>query len=358
LASYQGTYKNLSNHKAFSYARESANGKDRCGWGYGYKTVEEARKSAIEQCAKFSLNADCKIVDENGEFMAKKGDFPLINNERDYRQAIYRGNLDKIQKYISEGADVNLVSEGGISPIFIAAIKGDEAFFHQLVEKGANLRQKATDGSSLLIAAVMGENPSIVRYLLDKGLDINTQGRENNTPLHVAFGKFNTYLLGVLMQEGADPTIKNSQGISGYDLGNKWKVDLDELKTLDINQKKDGCSPVLYAAKEGDIAGLEKLAALNADMNRVCDDGLSPLAFAKNDEKVIRTLVKLGADVNTADQGGETPLMYAASDGADRVNLLLSIGADKTIKDNAGKTAYDRVKNEKSVDDRVRELLR
>ena len=358
LASYQGTYQNLKNHKVFSYARESATGKDGCGWGYGYKTNEEARKSALEQCAKYSLNTECKIVDENGEFFAQKGDFPVIKGESDYQQAIFKGNLEKIRKYVSEGKDVNLVSEGGITPIFVVALKGDEAFFHRLVKKGAKLKQKADDGSSLLIAAVMGENPNIIRYLLDKGLDVNAQGREKNTSLHVAFAKFNTYLIEILMQEGADPTIKNTDGVSGYDLGEKWKVDLDELKTFDVERKKDGCSPVFYAAKEGDIAGLEKLAALDADMNRACDDGLSPLAFAKSDEKVIRTLVKLGADVNAADQSGETPLMYAASEGVDRIKLLLSLGADKAIKDNEGKTAYDRVKDKKSVGDAVKALLK
>lgn len=468
LSSYQGKYLKLKNQKAFSYARERETGKHRCGWSYGYKTVEKARENSLKQCAKRTLNAECKIVDENGKFLAREGDFspitpidnnPLTDNERnklideagllvegsclpffkkylnnkghkafaysldtdgryacgksskknileaaqkgaissceknkakrkkppqtackvyakndeivlagqdygikkgesDYRRAILRGNLQKIRQYVAEGVDVNLVSKDGTSPLFVAAIKGDEAFFHQLVKKGANLGQKANDGSSLLIAAVMGQNPNIIRYLLDKGFDINAQGRENNTALHVAFMRLNSYLIGMLMQEGADPTIKNTQDVSGYDLGKKWKVDLDDLKTLDVQRKKSGCTQVFYAAKEGDVIGLEKMAALNADMNRACDDGLSPLSFAKNEEKVIRTLVKLGADVNKADEDGQTPLMYSVKDGEDRIKLLLALGADKTIKDNEGNTAYDLVKNKKTVGDGVKTLLK
>ncbi|MCU7812553.1 MAG: ankyrin repeat domain-containing protein, partial [Candidatus Thiodiazotropha sp. (ex Notomyrtea botanica)] len=97
---------------------------------------------------------------------------------------------------------------------------------------------------------------------------------------------------------------------------------------------------------------------LNADMNEVCDDGLSPLSFAKNDENVIRTLVKLGADVNKADEDGQTPLMYSIKDGEDRVKLLLALGADKTIKDKEGNTAYDLVKNKKTAGDGIKTLLK
>ena len=115
---------------------------------------------------------------------------------------------------------------------------------------------------------------------------------------------------------------------------------------------------MFYAAKEGDVIGLEKMAALNADIDGACDDGLSPLSFAKNDEKVIRTLVKLGADVNKADTDGQTPLMYSVSDGEDRVKLLLALGADKTIKDKQGNTAYDLVKDKKTVGDAIKTLLK
>lgn len=73
LNSYLNTYKTQKDHKAFVYARESETGKDRCGWGYGYETGEEARKGAMKQCTGFQLNAECIIIDVDGEYLVKEG---------------------------------------------------------------------------------------------------------------------------------------------------------------------------------------------------------------------------------------------------------------------------------------------
>jgi hypothetical protein len=55
-----------------------------------------------------------------------------------------------------------------------------------------------------------------------------------------------------------------------------------------------------------------------------------------------KQLLDLGADVNARGYPNATPLMLAAGDGnGDFVNLLLSAGADPTLKDNAKLTAAD-----------------
>ena len=210
--------------------------------------------------------------------------------EEDYKKAIFKGNLVKIKKYVDKGSDVNLTSKDGMSPLFIAAAKGDEAFFLKLVDKGGNLQHKANDESSLLIAATIGENPNLIRYLLAKGFDVNAKGAKGNTALHVAFKVYNKYLIGLLMQEGADATIKNDDSKTGHDLAKRMKVNLDTLKTLDIKRIDDGCTPVFDASKYGDVIGIQKLAALKADINIICKDGMSSLSIAKNNEKAYKRI--------------------------------------------------------------------
>jgi len=409
LQSYQQAYQSHKTHKAFSYAREAETGTDRCGWGYGNATIEEAKKAAMKQCTEHQLNAECKIVDIDGKFIAKEGDFSYVtppdntpltttqkeallkeakalilgnclpffegylqdsgykafaysldsdgkyacgktyknntriasqkgsiqgcqNNKRkrgaqtpkspckiyaqgnkillkasdfhialrdtkeDYIEAIFRGNLQKIKNYVVEGMDVNAASKDGMTPLFVAAGKNDEAFFHALISKGASIKHQAKDSSSLLIAATLGQNPNIVRYLLDKGLDINAKGRDGNTALHTALMTLNTYLASVLMQEGADADIKNDKGLSGYDIAKKWKIDLDTYKKLD--------------------------------------------PFEKDDD-------------------GETPLFLAATDNdIEKVKTLLTLGADKSIKNKKGQTVYESVKDDKFVKKEVKALLK
>ncbi len=354
-----------SQHQAF-YLANDKKGKQACGRAEDAFTPEIASKEALKNCQasvkKKKLKADCKLYAKNFKIIGKPQDFGIVMGEEDYRNAIFKGNLVKIKKYVEKGFDVNLTAKDGMSPLFITAIKGDDEFFFKLLDKGANLKHKSKDGSSLLIAATLGENVSIIRYLLAEGFDVNAQGVKGNTALHTAFKVFNSYLIALFMQEGADATIKNDEGKSGYDLAKKLKVNLDELKKLDSKHIRNGCTPLFYAAKEGDIVGIRKLFAQGADMNVVCDDGMSPLSLAKNNEKLIKELIKLGADVNAQDEEGETPLMYASSfdmkDALSKSKLLLSLGADKSLKDKTGKTAYQRIKDNKSASDELKALLK
>ncbi|WP_165874669.1 ankyrin repeat domain-containing protein [Cocleimonas flava] len=354
-----------SQHQAFYLANDKS-GKQACGRAEGAFSPDLADSEALKKCQanvkKKKLQASCKRYAKNFEIVGQPEDFGIVMGDEDYKKAIFKGNLVKIKQYVEKGSDVNMTAKDGMSPLFIAVAKGDQAFFETLVTKGGNLQHKAKDGSNLLLAATMGENPNIIRYLLDKGFDVNAKGAKGNTPLHAAFRMYNSYLIGLLMQNGADPTIKNDAGISGIDLGKKLKVNLDALKTLDGKTIKDGCNPVFYAAKYGDLVGVQKLAALGADINIVCDDGMSSLSIAKNDETFIKELVKLGADVNAQDDRGVTPLMHEAShgmkDALSKSKILLVLGADKSLKDKTGKTAYQRIKDKKTASDELKALLK
>ncbi len=346
-------------HQSFYFARDSK-GNEVCGKSNNKFSIQEAKSFALSECnkdlKKKNVNAICKPYAINFEIVGKAEDFAYIKGKSDYLNAIYRGKLNKIKKYISENADINAIAKDGSSPIFVAATMGDEEFFLSLVERKANLKQVMNNGSNLLITAVAGENPNIVRYLLSRGFDINSQNDKGYTPLHIAFGKLNTYLIKILMQEGADATIKNKEGVSGYDLAKKWKLNLDILKKIDINRKKDNCNQVFYAAKNGDVLGLKKLAELKANFKQACDFDSITLAFSKDDERIIKILLDNGIDVNVKNNRGETALMNAKT--AKKVKILLSLGADKMIKDKNGKTAYERIKNDKYVSKEIKNLLK
>jgi ankyrin repeat protein len=56
----------------------------------------------------------------------------------------------------------------------------------------------------------------------------------------------------------------------------------------------------------------------------------------------VTQLLAAKANLNTVDNDGWTPLMRAAGEGhGPIVNLLLSAGADKTVKNRDGETARD-----------------
>ena len=72
---------------------------------------------------------------------------------------------------------------------------------------------------------------------------------------------------------------------------------------------------------------------------------------------VIKLLIGRGANIDNADTMGETPLMLATlSDNKEIVEFLVDSGADKTLKNKRGQTAYDIAKEENNA--RLYSLLR
>lgn len=91
----------------------------------------------------------------------------------------------------------------------------------------------------------------------------------------------------------------------------------------------------------GDIVELDKL-----DLNTFVDGNSSypiHIAIQYGNLSMIKYCIERGNDVNAIDFFKVTPLMLAAFYGNKKVvELLLSLGADKTLKNYWGKTAKDK----------------
>lgn len=79
LNSYKNSYLSQNEHKAFVYARERKTDKDRCNWGYGYVSTQEAIDSAMKGCQSELLNAECILIDTDGKFEVPYGTFSTIS---------------------------------------------------------------------------------------------------------------------------------------------------------------------------------------------------------------------------------------------------------------------------------------
>ena len=77
-------------------------------------------------------------------------------------------------------------------------------------------------GACLLHFAANGENTSIINELLSLGLDIDSRDNGGVTPLMTAalFEKQNAFQ--ILIQKGADPSLKNNSGRMSAPLCCKW----------------------------------------------------------------------------------------------------------------------------------------
>jgi hypothetical protein len=104
-------------------------------------------------------------------------------------------------------------------------------------------------------------------------------------------------------------------------------------------------TPLIEAARAGDVAQLEMLLAKGANPNqRVGVNNWTPLMHAihKGQKDSVRVLLQHGADVNAKTEGGVTALIEAAGYGyAGIVAMLLDAGAKPDVRDKDGHTALN-----------------
>jgi len=116
-------------------------------------------------------------------------------------------------------------------------------------------------------------------------------------------------------------------------------------------------SQLIHEVWRNDIPAIKRLLAAGANPNLPGRAWSSAIACAgENDEtgEVATVLVEAGADINIQDEAKQTPLHHAvdvAIDSAGQgrhevinwsvVEVFLSLGADPTIEDSQGDTAFD-----------------
>jgi ankyrin repeat protein len=115
-----------------------------------------------------------------------------------------------------------------------------------------------------------------------------------------------------------------------------------------------GLTPLVFAAREGDIESAKLLLAAKADVNQTTEYGWTPLLVAVNNRnyQLAKVLLDSGANPNISNKGGWTPLYLATDnrnieggdypvprpdmDHLELIKLLLDKGADPNtkVKDN------------------------
>ena len=124
-------------------------------------------------------------------------------------------------------------------------------------------------GFSLLHCAAKGENTTIINKLLSLGLHIDSRNNTGVTPLMTAAFCDKQSAFQMLIQNGADPHLKDS----------------------------DGYSLLHYAAQGGTTFIMNKLLSLGLEINSKDLNGKTPLivAIEENNSKAVKFLMSKGA---------------------------------------------------------------
>ncbi|HXC60559.1 MAG TPA: ankyrin repeat domain-containing protein, partial [Steroidobacteraceae bacterium] len=248
--------------------------------------------------------------------------------------AARRGCLECARILVKAGADVNLTDPEGVSPLLLATLNFsfDTASF--LIDQGADVNKWDTWGRAPLYAAV----------------DMNTLptgGRADRPSLDATTG---IALIEKLLKAGANPNMQLKLFPPYRSLRDDRGA--DALLTV-------GTTPLVRAAKAGDIPAIKLLLAHHANVELPTVNGITPLLAAagngasaldtrgryKTEDQAVEALQLLlaaGADINARDRNGQTAVHGAVGWGWNKVIRLLAAGkVDLGAKDARGRTAMD-----------------
>lgn len=132
--------------------------------------------------------------------------------------------------------ELNLLSAQGESPLMLAALKGQLALAELMVKKGADVNKT---GWTPLHYAASGAHLPVMKLLLDNFAYIDAESPNGTTPLMMASMYGNAAAVQFLIDEGADPMLKNIQGLTAQQFAQRAnRPDAAELVLKAIRSKQ------------------------------------------------------------------------------------------------------------------------
>jgi uncharacterized protein len=259
------------------------------------------------------------------------------------------------------------MDRGGLTPLLYAAREGCVACVDELIKRKADINLADPDGTTPLVLALINIHWDTARFLIERGADVNLWDLYGLAPLYAAVD-MNTLpkgrrvelpsldtatglqIIEMLLAKGANPNAQLKLRVPHR------QVPYDRYTEPMLNI---GATPLLRAAKAGDIPVIKLLLAHGADANLPNFNGDTPLmaavgkgwinsptrgAFYSEEQalEVYALLRAAGADVNLRTHFNETALHSAALRGwNDIVKRLVADGAELDIADGNGLTAID-----------------
>jgi ankyrin repeat protein len=213
------------------------------------------------------------------------------------------------------GADIESLDSTGANVYKMAAENGKTDILEYLITQGFNINHKFNDDNTALHYAASNGHTATVEYLLNKGADINAKATWKGTALSMAasYRHINTALL--LVKRGADihsyPMILHS-AISRMGGNELLKEAL--ARKVNVDYLDEGCrTPLMIAAKEGNVGAINLLRQHHAEVDRMDFHGDTALIKAVNYGGIgaVKAILEFKPNPNIKDARNRTALDYA-----------------------------------------------
>jgi ankyrin len=241
--------------------------------------------------------------------------------------ASYRDDLTTAQLLIRAGANVNAANDLGATPIWTASLNGSTAMVRLLLESGANPNASLLRGETAVMAAARSGNAAVVEQLLGRGANPNARAARGQTALMWAVAQKHPAAVKTLLAHGADIRARSDSWTQVEAVSPHGHLEYNRAIPYGSN------TPLMFAARSGDLESATLLVAAGADVNDVDAWGVSVVALATHSgfTDLVTFLLEKGADPNAA-KAGFAPLHEAIMRRDERlVRTLLAHGANPNL---------------------------
>ena len=245
--------------------------------------------------------------------------------------AVYRQDLETVDLLLRAGASVDAVNRLDATPLWLAAGNGDATAIARLLDAGANPNAGLLEGETPVMTAARSGTAEGVRLLIEAGANVNArETSREQTALMWAVTEGQHDVVQVLLAAGADVEARSkvrprlmfdvTTNASQFDQG--------------VIEKLGGFTPLLFAARHGDVESARLLLAAGADVDNPAANGTSALVVATHSGHTAFAglLLAEGAEPD-AIGAGYTALHAAVLRGdLQTVEAFLARGADPDIR--------------------------
>lgn len=270
--------------------------------------------------------------------------------EKQLKEAIFTNNINKVQKFVELGANVNKADGLGFKPLVHVMKSGYDnvEIFDYLISKGAQYK----DDNIIEIIAIMYSSKNIMKYLISQ--DSYYQNDLNERLIRNAIKSLKLSRTKRLIYLGADVNYQNEVGLTAL----SEAITFDELKTVKLLISKGAKlkNPYLLnlLIRRGHLNIFKELYSSSVDINMIFRNGDGTFlinAVSSNNIDIVKYLISKGADINIKDQVSED---YALSNAVRNKNIeifnyLVSKGAKLNMKSRMQRTILDEAIESKSL---------
>ena len=190
------------------------------------------------------------------------------------------GRLETAELLIGAGANVSAANRDGATPLLLATINGNAAMIEALVKAGADPNAPLTKyGDTALMMAARTGKTDAATVLLDHGAQVNAKETwGGTTALMCAVPDRHPAAVKLLIDHGADVNARSKFVPSTTGRGFEGTTPVAAEPGQAPEEHAGGLlTPLMFAAREGDVESARVLVAAGADVNATDGDGKDAL---------------------------------------------------------------------------------